>query len=133
MLSSPASSQVNSENVLHPTHTRVGRHPSWKRPATRRTTCCIVSTATLAPISQGTSLTVRENEIAALVVDNYITNVLAPGIYRLDREHLGELEAIFSWPVDYAGAIGADVYFVSVTSAKRHLWQSRPGEENQPR
>ncbi len=77
-------------------------------------------------IVQGTSLAVCPREYAMLVVDNRIINTLGPGIYRLDRHQLSDLEAIYSWPANYAGPIGAEVVFVSMHPMRRFVWEWRP-------
>ncbi len=74
----------------------------------------------------GALLTVREQEEVLFLDESGVVARFGPGLYQLDRQCLGDLAKLYSWPADFRGPIETEILFVSTTRKERAEWKA-PG------
>jgi len=75
-----------------------------------------------AEIMNGSSLTVREGQVAIFMKDGRIADVFAPGRYKLTTANLPVLTSIMSWAKGFNSPFKCDVYYVETTQFKGQKW-----------
>jgi len=75
-----------------------------------------------AEIMNGSSLTVREGQVAIFMKDGRIADVFAPGRYKLHTANLPVLTSIMSWNKGFNSPFKCDVYFVETTQFSGQKW-----------
>lgn len=75
-----------------------------------------------AEIMNGSSLTVREGQVAIFMKDGRIADVFAPGRYKLTTANLPVLTSIMSWNKGFNSPFKCDVYFVETTQFAGQKW-----------
>jgi len=96
--------------VIEWTDTRSGLI-SYKFPMTDR-----------AEIMNGSSLTVREGQVAIFCKDGRIADVFAPGRYKLETKNLPVLTSLMSWNKGFNSPFKCDVYFINTTQFSGQKW-----------
>jgi membrane protease subunit (stomatin/prohibitin family) len=75
-----------------------------------------------AEIMNGSSLTVREGQVAIFTKDGKIADVFAPGRYRLETRNLPVLTTLMNWNKGFNSPFKCDVYFVKTTQFTGQKW-----------
>jgi len=75
-----------------------------------------------AEIMNGSSLTVREGQVAIFMKDGRIADVFAPGRYVLRTANLPVLTSIMNWNKGFNSPFKCDVYFVETTQFAGQKW-----------
>jgi membrane protease subunit (stomatin/prohibitin family) len=75
-----------------------------------------------AEIMNGSSLTVREGQVAIFMKDGRIADIFAPGRYKLSTANLPVLTSIMSWAKGFNSPFKCDVYFVETTQFSGQKW-----------
>jgi membrane protease subunit (stomatin/prohibitin family) len=75
-----------------------------------------------AEIMNGSSLTVREGQVAIFMKDGRIADVFAPGRYKLNTQNMPVLTSIMSWAKGFNSPFKCDVYFVETTIFGGQKW-----------
>ena len=75
-----------------------------------------------AEIMNGSSLTVREGQVAIFMKDGRIADVFAPGRYKLHTANLPVLTSLMSWAKGFNSPFKCDVYFVETTQFTGQKW-----------
>jgi len=75
-----------------------------------------------AEIMNGSSLTVREGQVAIFMKDGRIADVFAPGRYKLHTANLPVLTSLMSWSKGFNSPFKCDVYFVETTQFSGQKW-----------
>ena len=75
-----------------------------------------------AEIMSGSSLTVREGQVAIFMKDGRIADVFAPGRYKLVTANLPVLTSLMSWAKGFNSPFKCDVYFVETTQFSGQKW-----------
>jgi membrane protease subunit (stomatin/prohibitin family) len=75
-----------------------------------------------AEIMNGSSLTVREGQVAIFMKDGRIADIFAPGRYKLHTANLPVLTSIMSWNKGFNSPFKCDVYFVETTQFSGQKW-----------
>lgn len=96
--------------VIEWTDTRSGLI-SYKFPMTDR-----------AEIMNGSSLTVREGQVAIFCKDGKIADVFAPGRYKLETKNLPVLTSLMNWNKGFNSPFKCDVYFINTTQFTGQKW-----------
>jgi membrane protease subunit (stomatin/prohibitin family) len=73
-------------------------------------------------IMNGSSLTVRQGQVAIFMKDGRIADVFAPGRYKLSTQNLPVLTTIMNWTKGFNSPFKADVYFVETTQFTAQKW-----------
>jgi membrane protease subunit (stomatin/prohibitin family) len=75
-----------------------------------------------AEIMNGSSLTVREGQVAVFMKDGRIADVFAPGRHVLNTANLPILTTLMSWAKGFNSPFKCDVYFVETTQFAGQKW-----------
>ena len=75
-----------------------------------------------AEIMNGSSLTVREGQVAIFMKDGRIADVFSPGRYRLTTANLPVLTTLMSWSKGFKSPFRCDVFFVDTTQFNGQRW-----------
>ena len=75
-----------------------------------------------AEIMNGSSLTVREGQVAIFTKDGKIADVFAPGRYKLETKNLPVLTSLMSWAKGFKSPFKCDVYFINTTQFTGQKW-----------
>jgi len=75
-----------------------------------------------AEIMNGSSLTVREGQVAIFCKDGRIADVFAPGRYRLETKNLPVLTTLMNWNKGFNSPFRCDVYFINTTQFTGQKW-----------
>jgi len=75
-----------------------------------------------AEIMNGSSLTVREGQVAIFAKDGKVADVFGPGRHRLETKNLPFLTSIMSWAKGFNSPFKCDVYFVKTTQFSGQKW-----------
>ena len=75
-----------------------------------------------AEIMNGSSLTVREGQVAIFMKDGRIADVFAPGRYKLHTANLPVLTSIMNWNKGFNSPFKCDVYYVETTQFSAQKW-----------
>jgi len=75
-----------------------------------------------AEIMNGSSLTVREGQVAIFMKDGRIADIFAPGRYRLTTANLPVLTTIMNWTKGFNLPFRCDVFFVDTTQFNAQKW-----------
>ena len=75
-----------------------------------------------AEIMNGSSLTVREGQVAIFMKDGRIADVFAPGRYKLHTANMPVLTSIMNWTKGFKSPFRCDVYFVDTTQFNGQKW-----------
>ena len=75
-----------------------------------------------AEIMNGSSLTVREGQVAIFLKDGRIADVFAPGRYKLTTQNLPILTSLMSWTKGFKSPFKCDVFFVETTQFAGQKW-----------
>jgi len=75
-----------------------------------------------AEIMNGSSLTVREGQVAIFMKDGRIADVFAPGRYKLATANLPILTSIMNWNKGFNSPFKCDVYYVETTQFAGQKW-----------
>lgn len=75
-----------------------------------------------AEIMNGSSLTVREGQVAIFTKDGKIADIFAPGRYKLETKNLPVLTTLGSWAKGFKNPFKCDVYFVNTTQFTNQKW-----------
>jgi membrane protease subunit (stomatin/prohibitin family) len=73
-------------------------------------------------IMNGSTLTVREGQVAIFVKDGRIADVFAPGRYKLETKNLPFLTTLMNWNKGFNSPFKCDVYFVSTVQYGGQKW-----------
>ena len=75
-----------------------------------------------AEIMNGSSLTVREGQVAIFMKDGRIADVFSPGRYKLHTANLPVLTSIMNWAKGFNSPFKCDVFFVTTTQFNGQKW-----------
>jgi len=75
-----------------------------------------------AEIMNGSSLTVREGQVAIFCKDGKVADVFAPGRYKLETKNLPVLTSIMNWAKGFNSPFKCDVYFINTTQFTGQKW-----------
>jgi len=75
-----------------------------------------------AEIMNGSSLTVREGQVAVFMKDGRIADVFAPGRYKLHTANLPILTSLMSWSKGFNSPFKCDVYFIETSQFSGQKW-----------
>jgi membrane protease subunit (stomatin/prohibitin family) len=75
-----------------------------------------------AEIMNGSSLTVREGQVAVFLKDGRIADVFAPGRHVLNTANLPILTSLMNWAKGFNSPFKCDVYFVETTQFANQKW-----------
>ena len=70
----------------------------------------------------GSSLTVREGQVAIFMKDGRIADIFAPGKYKLETRNLPILTGLGAWKFGFKSPFKADIYFVNTTQFSGQKW-----------
>src|SRR5437016_4373703 len=73
-------------------------------------------------IQNGASLTVRESQLAAVVNEGRVADILGPGVHTLSTRNLPVLTDLMNWDKDFESPFKTDVYFFSTRSKVGQRW-----------
>ena len=73
-------------------------------------------------IMNGSTLVVREGQVAIFSKDGKIADVFAPGRHKLNTKNLPFLTKIMSWSTGFNSPFKADVYFINTTQFAGQKW-----------
>lgn len=75
-----------------------------------------------AEIINGSSLTVREGQVAILCKDGKIADIFAPGRHKLSTANLPVLTSVMSWGKGFRSPFVCDVFFVNTSLLTGNKW-----------
>ena len=75
-----------------------------------------------AEIMNGSSLTVREGQVAIFCKDGKVADVFAPGRYKLETKNLPVLTSLMNWAKGFNSPFKCDVYFINTTQFAGQKW-----------
>ncbi|MCL2621431.1 MAG: SPFH domain-containing protein [Firmicutes bacterium] len=75
-----------------------------------------------AEIMNGSTLVVREGQVAVFTKDGKIADIFAPGRYKLETKNLPVLTTLGSWANGFNNPFKCDVYYVSTTQFTNLKW-----------
>lgn len=75
-----------------------------------------------AEIMNGSSLTVREGQVAIFCKDGKIADVFAPGRYKLETKNLPVLTSIMNWAKGFKSPFKCDVYYINTNLFAGQKW-----------
>ena len=75
-----------------------------------------------AEIMNGSTLTVREGQVAIFAKDGKIADIFAPGRYRLETKNLPVLTTLMNWHHGFKNPFKCDVWFVNTTLFPGQKW-----------
>jgi len=73
-------------------------------------------------IMNGSTLTVRESQVAVFVDKGRIADVFEPGYYKLDTSNMPVLTKLMSWKYAFESPFKSDVYFVNTKQFNNQKW-----------
>ena len=76
-------------------------------------------------IKQGAQLIVREGQSAVFIYKGQITDIFAPGAYRLDTGNLPILSSLKAVPFLFNSPIKSDLYFINTTQFIGNRWGTK--------
>ncbi|MBO5516927.1 MAG: SPFH domain-containing protein [Firmicutes bacterium] len=76
-------------------------------------------------IKQGAQLIVREGQSAVFIYKGQITDIFAPGAYRLDTGNLPVLSSLKAVPFLFNSPIKSDLYFINTTQFIGNRWGTK--------
>jgi len=75
-----------------------------------------------AEIMNGSSLTVREGQVAVFMKDGRIADIFSPGRYKLHTANLPVLTSLMSWNKGFNSPFKCDIFFVETTQFSAQKW-----------
>ena len=75
-----------------------------------------------AEIMNGSTLVVREGQIAIFCKDGKIADIFVPGRHKLTTANLPVLTTLMSWPTGFKSPFRCDVYFINTTIFTGQKW-----------
>jgi len=75
-----------------------------------------------AEIMNGSTLVVREGQIAVFTKDGQIADIFAPGRYRLETKNMPVLTTLMNWHHGFKNPFKCDVWFVNTTLFTGQKW-----------
>ncbi|MBQ7308339.1 MAG: SPFH domain-containing protein [Clostridia bacterium] len=70
----------------------------------------------------GSTLTVKESQVAIFVNNGKICDIFEPGMHKLNTSSLPILSALMAWPSGFKSPFSAEVYFVSTKQFTNQKW-----------
>lgn len=75
-----------------------------------------------AEIMNGSTLVVREGQVAIFCKDGKIADIFAPGRHKLQTANLPVLTTLMSWPTGFKSPFRCDVYYINTTIFTGQKW-----------
>ena len=73
-------------------------------------------------IMNGSTLTVRESQVAVFVDKGRIADIFEPGYYKLDTSNMPVLTKLMSWKYAFESPFKSDVYFINTKQFNNQKW-----------